>query len=151
MRLVELKPEHVFALVGMCKAMQQESPAYRDYEFSVDQLMVYVDLCLRTDEWRCMLAVKESEPIGFYAATCQPMLFSQETSVDDLAIYIKPEHRGSLMAGPRMIGDIIKWAQRKNARVVRLGVTTGISNDRITQLLTRFGFSQTGTLSTLQI
>jgi GNAT superfamily N-acetyltransferase len=150
MRLVELTRDRVPALVSMCWAMQKESPAYRDYEFSAEQLMVYVDLCLRTDEWRCILVMEKDKAIGFYAVTCQPMLFSKETSVDDLAIYVDPEHRGSF-AGPRMIKDIIKWSNRMGARVVRLGVTTGISNGRITELLSRFGFSQTGTLNTLQI
>jgi GNAT superfamily N-acetyltransferase len=137
-------------ITALAYRMQKESPAYRDYAFDLEQFNVYLNLCTHDPDWRACVYYNKSDPIGFYAVTCQPMLFSKEKTCDDLAWYVLPEHRGST-AGIRMLRDIIWWAGARGAREIRMGATTNIMDERVGKLLATQGFCKSGQLHSLQL
>lgn len=150
--MIEVRPIEegdTYQIVGLAKRMQEESPSYAPYEFSIKKLLNLVELCLRSPDWRCLIAKKDGRPVGFFAVGLVEMLFSTEKTVDDLALYVLPEERGC-MAGPRMLKDMVEWAKSTGAKEIRCGITTEIDNSRVAALMERFGFRQTGLLMTMK-
>lgn len=142
--------DDLHAVIALAKKMHGESPAYRNYRFEPGKIANLVKLCVESPDWLLLIAYNLGTPVGFVAAGAVEMIFGSEKTVDDLAVYVVPEKRGSML-GPRLVKALVDWAKTTGAREVRLGVTTEIDNSRVTTLLERMGFSQTGTLSTLKL
>lgn len=130
----------------MAQIMQEESPAYRRYEFDKEKLRKWFGICCLDADWQCLIAeTDKGEPAGFMAYGCQEMLFSTAKTVDDLALYVLPKFRGTL-AGPKMVKRCLEWAKAKGAAEVRLGITTEIDNSRVEKFLHVMGFETSGLL-----
>ena len=132
-------------VVALARKMAAESPAYRRYGFDSDKVGRLAKQCIIKEDYQCLLAFKAEKCIGFMAYGCFPMLFSAALTVDDFALYVLPEHRGSL-AGPLMVKRCLKWAKEKGASEVRLGITTEINNSRVEKLFNRLGLATSGKL-----
>ena len=87
----------------------------------------------------------KNEVKGFYIATVQENWFAPTVTVFEQLLYVKPEHRGSLVA-PRLVQSLERQAAALNATRVRAGVTTGINHENALSLYERMGYSQVGTL-----
>ena len=135
-----------FAMLRLARVMHCESPVYNPYEFDDEKLMVWINLCLQSPDWLCLVAWDDLDPIGFIAVGSVPMLFSNAKSVDDLGLFVLPRKRGS-SAAYRLVRFMEHWAKDKGA-CIRLGVTTGTNNSQTQRFLERFGYVQTGVLLT---
>lgn len=140
----ELTPERVGDLVELARAMHGESPVYRDYRFERDKLEGWAKLCLESEDWLCLIALDDGEPIGFIAVGSVDMLFSTERTVDDLGLFVLPRWRGTT-AAVRLLRSMEGWASGRG-RVIRLGVTTGTNDAQATKFFQRFGYRQTGVM-----
>jgi len=132
-------------VIGLAQRMANESPAYTRYEFDGFKVGNIAKQCIYDPDYQCLLAFKDEKPIGFMAYACFSMLFSKARTVDDLALYVLPEHRGSL-AGPLMVKRCVNWAKQQGASEVRLGITTEIDNSRVEKLFNRLGLATSGKL-----
>lgn len=143
----------IHAIINLAEQMHGESPAYRDYPFLPEKVRGWVEICLQNPSWRCLIARNgthgRDRPVGFMAAGAVDHLFSNELTVDDLALYVVPEHRGT-MVGPLLLKHMIRWAKTTGASQMRCGITTEIDNLRVTALFERMGFRVTGSLCTLR-
>ena len=132
-------------VIKLAANMAAESPAYRRYKFDGYKVGNLAKQCAYDPNYQCLLAFEDEKPIGFMAYACFSMLFSKARTVDDLALYVLPEHRGSL-AGPLMVKRCINWAKQQGASEVRLGITTEIDNSRVEKLFNRLGLATSGKL-----
>lgn len=82
---------------------------------------------------------------GFFIATVQENWFAPTLTVFEQLLYVKPEHRGSLVAA-RLVQSLERAAAALGATRVRGGVTTGINHEKALSMYERMGFSQVGTL-----
>ena len=145
-----IEAQDKLAIIDLARVMHSESPAYREFPYQSAKVGQLFDLCLKHEDWCCLIAEKNGGAIGFMAFGLVEMLFCDLKTVDDLALYILPEHRGGV-DGARMVRMAVQWAIACQASEVRLGVTTEIDNSRVAQFLGRLGFSHTGELMTLKI
>lgn len=142
----ELEVGDTPGLIALCRAMQEESPIYQRFSFHPAKVEHWAQLCLSSPDWFCLVAHNaEGEMVGFVAAGCVELLFSEEKTVDDLALYVAPRWRGTT-AAVRMVRQLLNWSVAKGARLVRMGVTTGTNPEQAARFLERFGFRQTGLL-----
>lgn len=136
-------------VAAMARNMHAESPIYSQWAFDKDALMGWIALCRDNDDWLCLIAWDNGIPIGFLAVGAVPMLFNALKTVDDLALYVVPERRGST-AALRLLRVMEPWAQQR-AVAIRMGVTTGTNTSQAVKFLERLGYRQTGVLLTKSI
>ena len=136
-------------MLRMARAMHSESPTYAPHPFDEDVFLQWVGLCRDNDDWLCLIAWNELDPVGFVAIGAVPMLFSHERSVDDLGFFVMPKWRGTT-AAIRLYRSMEPWAKSKGA-VIRMGITTGTNQDQAARFFKRFGFEQTGILLTKKL
>jgi GNAT superfamily N-acetyltransferase len=144
--IAPLEPGDEMIVAAMARNMHAESPVYSQWPFDKDALMGWIDLCRDNDDWLCLIAWDNGVPIGFLAVGATPMLFNEARTVDDLALYVAPERRGST-AALRMLRVMEPWAQQRSV-AIRMGVTTGTNERQAVKFLERLGYRQTGVLLT---
>lgn len=138
------------AVLHLARMMHQESPVYSPHPFEHDVLLGWIAMCRDNEDWLCLIAWDDGEPIGFIAVGCVPMLFSTARTVDDLGLFVIPEKRGTT-AALRLLRNMEPWAVARGARTIRMGVTTGTNEAQAVKFFERFGYRKTGTLLTKTI
>ena len=98
------------------------------------------------DRWRARLGIPNSvnfvafdngEPVGMASGVPTPEI----GVVELISMWVKPSLRGQGLGG-RLVEEVVAWAKRRGARVVRLGVADG--NAAAIALYRRCGFQETG-------
>jgi len=82
-------------------------------------------------------------PIGAAVAFLTTRPFSGERFVADLAIWVRPEKRGSLL-GAKLVSTLEAWAREEEAVEIQLGVSSGIHPDRTGALYESLGYRASG-------
>lgn len=134
-------------ILPLAQAMHTESD-YREFPFSWSVVRNMAYLAAEDPETFGYWQFRDSEtndPVGFALVYCDRLFFSQAKVVYDIAVYIKPEHRGSTVI-PRWLKLLEAWAGARGAVSVRLGVTTGIQTHRTGRLYERLGMTEIGRL-----
>lgn len=147
--VASLEPGDEMIVAAMARNMHAESPVYSQWPFDKDSLMGWIDLCRENEDWLCLIAWDNGLPIGFLAVGAVPMLFNRLKTIDDLALYVVPERRGST-AALRMLRMMEPWAAQRGV-AIRMGVTTGTNQQQAVRFLERLGYRQTGVLLTKTI
>lgn len=131
----------------MLNSLHTESPEYgtepknkRYVEANLTK-MLYLDHVL----FYVYLDKDSQEVKGFFIATVQENWFAPTLTVFEQLLYVKPEHRGTLVA-PRLVQSLERAAASLGATRVRGGVTTGVNNDKAISMYERMGYSTVGTL-----
>jgi GNAT superfamily N-acetyltransferase len=133
-------------VVNLARLMHAEAPAYRAIPFEPEKVAAWATLCAAEPDWICLLAENDrKEPVGFAAAGCVPLSFSDQRTVDDLGLYVLPEYRGS-SAAARLVDYLTAWSKAKGAIALRFGLTTGINDRQATAFLQRMGFTAAGVI-----
>lgn len=89
------------------------------------------------------LITSDGELVGLFIGSLVPIFFSTEYQAQDLIFYIQPEHRGKPWF-LRTLLEFEKWAKQKGAFQVVLYSDTGIHPDKLTKLLERYSYIQSG-------
>jgi GNAT superfamily N-acetyltransferase len=144
--IAEMECGDEMVVAKMARDMHAESPVYSQWPFEEEVLDQWISLCRDNDDWLCLIAWDNGEPIGFLAVGSVPMLFNRLKTVDDLALYVVPHRRGS-SAALRMLRIMESWAAQR-AVAIRMGVTTGTNHPQAIRFLKRLGYEQTGVLLT---
>jgi GNAT superfamily N-acetyltransferase len=82
------------------------------------------------DSWLALVAERDSEIIGFCIGYVAPHFFGNDLTSGDLAIYVVPEHRGGT-TGARLVKLYTGWCEAKGVKEPLLGVSAGITPDRM--------------------
>lgn len=131
----------VSAIVNMLSILHGESPEYglaprnrKHVENSISNMLYNDDvLFLIDDQQRGILVASRSQ--DWYAPTW---------TVYEQLVYVLPDYRGSPVA-LRLIRSMELWATEIGAKI-RLGVTTGINQERSVEMYERLGYKHLGTL-----
>lgn len=137
------RSEDIPSLLQLGRRMHAES-SYRDLVFSERHLSGYLAMVLDTPSRYCILVAEDSERLtGFLAGYLEPFIFGPEMVAHDTAFFVEPAKRGSTTA-KRLIETFRAWARSHGARELCLGISSGISTDRIGRFYERLGLSRTG-------
>ena len=79
--------------------------------------------------------------IGGMAGSVTQSWFGKDLIANDLALFIRQDHRGGLIAY-KLIQHFVRWARLAGANQIRPGVTTG--NKNAEALYERLGFKRCG-------
>lgn len=64
-------------------------------------------------------------PIGMVAAIPLPVLYSDETCLEEIAWYVAPNARGTQLAGPRLLAELQDWACSQSIHMIKLVAPAG--------------------------
>jgi len=132
-------------LIVLGAEMHKES-RYAELDFDPEKLRrLGTNMLDQPDEWLCLVAERNSEVIGFCVGYVAPHFFGNELTSGDLAIYVTPEHRKG-MVGVRLIKSYDAWCSDKGVSEPLLGVSAGITPDRIGRLYERLGYTEKYTI-----
>lgn len=125
--------------IEMGEAMHQES-RYNPYEFNKDKILQLINATFTNPESYSMFVVEDSEEIvGLLVGVCVEYWFGTDKQTADLAIYVKPEKRGSSAVG-RLIRAYEKWASNLGVKEIGVSTSTGVETERTTMLFQRLGY-----------
>lgn len=143
----EIQPEDIPNIMPMCVAMHAESE-YRNDGFSHDKME---DLLDRTQMPNLLglVSVHDNEITGMFIGTLTEHFFSHNTITCDLLLYVKPEYRGT-RDGYQLIKGYLAWAEEVEADVVKMGITTGINEEKTRKLYEKLGFCYSGSIYKLR-
>lgn len=135
-------PDDMVAMIALGARMHAES-RYRVLSFSPAKLRTTLQFLLSAQTGFLWVAEVHGEVVGGLAAMCAPHWASDDLMATDLALFMAPEHRGG-MAVARLVKQYRRWARAAGAKLVDLGVTTGVHTEETAQLLERLEFRRCG-------
>lgn len=130
-------------LVELGAQMHAESPRYSRLAFDRARTAVTLAQLLESDDGFLYVAEHDGLVVGGLAGIASAHWCSHEKVATDLALFVEPAHRGGLEA-LRLVRTFIAWAGTRGARIVQLGVTTGIHVEQTARLYERIGLRQCG-------
>ncbi|EKN5124177.1 TPA: GNAT family N-acetyltransferase [Yersinia enterocolitica] len=136
-------------LVALGARMHRES-RYVTFSFDEDKCAALA-VSLINAEFGVVLVVEESDQlVGWVAGGIGEQYFSHERMAFEYGVFITMEHRGGT-AGYRLVKAFIEWAKNHGARVINMGITTGVHEERTGELYQRLGLARTGSLYSLEV
>jgi len=121
--------------------MYEESVNYHKLSFSWDRVE---EVCRQTIEGGFALVYDQGDGVivGVFGGVVYEPTFSRDIMASDLVFYVHPNHRGYVSI--RMIKAFIAWSVGKGCKLISVGVTAGIDNDRVVELYESMGFVRAG-------
>lgn len=130
------------ALVELGRAMHAESPTHGRLTFNASKVAQLLSVML-TKPLTALVLVSENENAidGAALAHIEEYWFSEDLVAQEMAVYVKPEKRGTLRAA-RLVVGIDAWARAMGARMLQAGCTTGVAVNRTIELYEHLGFAR---------
>ena len=132
------------ALLALGERMHGES-RYRVLAFSREKLRTTLQMLLTAPGGFLWVAERRGSIVGGLAAMCAQHWASDDLVATDLALFVAPEHRGGMAVRP-LVEEYRGWARKLGAKLVDLGVSTGLDAERTAGLFDRVGFPRIGTI-----
>lgn len=82
----------------------------------------------------------DGQIVGVMIGIVFPTWFGTDIIAVDVALYVKPEHRG--FASVRLVKQFVDWAKEKGAKQIRPGISTGDKAGG--RIYRKLGFSDLG-------
>ncbi len=99
-----------------------------------------------------VIADDDNNPVGGIVCRNEVALFSDDKVAYDVTIMIAAEHRGKcLRALLQIIRDYRDWAVADGAKLIKLGVSSGINIDKASVFMERMGFPRIGAMHGMRI
>ncbi|EMG5747239.1 GNAT family N-acetyltransferase [Yersinia enterocolitica] len=137
------------ALVALGARMHRES-RYVTFSFDEDKCAALA-VSLINAEFGVVLVVEESDQlVGWVAGGIGEQYFSHERMAFEYGVFIDTAYRGGT-AGYRLVKAFIEWATNHGARVINMGITTGVHEERTGELYQRLGLARTGSLYSMEV
>lgn len=136
-------------LLNLAREMHAESRFAARYPFDPGKVESLLRLGMRSDDWAAWVIEDDGMICGAFLGMVTEQWFSRALVAQDLALFVRPEHRGR-MAGMRLVERFKLWARTRGAVDVEVGVNTGVATERTGYLLRACGFRPVGALYSLE-
>lgn len=137
-------PDDLLQVMDMARAFHAESPVHSSHPFSEQSVINLLEMARASDDWLPLTATDDDARLtGFALVTVQPMFYSEERELLDLAVYVSRDRRGAATF-VRLMARIEQWAKEKGAVVANLGINTGINHDAALRSFTKLGYLPSG-------
>lgn len=143
----------VFRLVEITEAVLLES-VYSHITYDKEKSANYImDGILKRPGTFLRVIADESDKIaGGIFCVCEKMLFSQDKVAYDITIMIDEEHRGRCLKQLiQIIEEYKTWAIAEGAKIIKMGVSSGINIDKASQFFEVMGFERVGAMHSLRV
>lgn len=135
------------AIVGR---VWNESPTYTRLTFDHEKTVNYLaGAILKQEGWflRVIALADTDEPVGGLAGVCEPLLCSSDKIAYDISMMIDKPYRGKCFREfVQCCEDFRAWGLANGAKIVKVGVSSGIKIDSVSDLLERIGFVRIGAM-----
>ena len=138
--------EDIEDAVRFGQLMHAESPHWSRLTFSPEKLRSTMTMLV--NEPRAFLRVvctDDGVPLGGMGALLMPHWASDDLYASDLFMFMHPEARGTL-APVRLVKAYRQWAKENGAKLVLLGITTGVHTEQTAALFERLGMKRCGVI-----
>lgn len=125
-------------LMEMSKAMNDESPNYRDEVFSEEKTERILKFMI--DTGCCLVAEDNAFLVGMIGGFVVSAPVHDYTFMTDMGLYVRPEDRGSSVAY-KLVKTFESIAEAKGVKKIVLGVSTGVHARDTTDFYDRLGYS----------
>jgi len=142
MRVYEAPREEIPALVVMAEAMHGEGD-FAHLPFNTDKLAHNALGWLKNPDYLILSASSNDEIIGMFVGHLTRYIFADAKMAHDIALYVKPEKRGS-SAAVRLIDAYRLWAMGAGASEVCIGQATNVDTEKSRRFFERMGFHHVG-------
>ncbi len=145
----DIQEQDIPELVQIGYDMAKESEYSTDgYDF--DKVEDLFDRVVEQPRFYGVVSVGQSGDIrGMFVGVLNEHFFSTNTIATDLFLYVKPDYRGS-RDGYALIKGYLDWCQEVQADVVKMGITTGINEEKTGELYKKLGFCYSGSIYKLR-
>lgn len=135
------------AIVGRVLA---EAPTYTRLAFDHEKTANYIaGAILKQAGWfiRVIAEADSDEPVGGLVGVNETTVYGPDKVAFDLTMMIDKEHRGKCARQfIQCCEDFREWAIADGAKIVKLGVSSGIKIDSLSNVLERLGFVRIGSM-----
>ena len=133
------------ALLALGERMHAESPRFSQLAFCRDQLARTLGGVLGNPLGLLCVGDVGGAVGGVMLALAYQHWCSSDIVASELALYVEPEHRGTLMAA-RLIKRYRQWAAEVGAKHITAGVSTGVHVEETARLYEAMGMRRFGVL-----
>lgn len=130
--------------IELGKIMWKES-YYAHIPFDDNKVLDLLYRAVTRDNYFCSVACFGVDLNGIMAGYTMPYYFSHEIMATDLAIFVKPQKRGS-SAAFKLIHAFESWAKSKGVHEICLAESTGVRSKETQRLFGKLGYEQRGTV-----
>lgn len=128
-------------LMEIAVAMHAESPRYSKLALSLTKMLNLFVFLMDNPDGLLIVAERDGAVIGGVAGMVAQHWFSEELIAQEYAVFLLPEHRGG-MAAARLVKEFIAWGQSKGAKMIQLGISTGVHVEETAALYRALGLKQ---------
>ncbi|TYL43910.1 GNAT family N-acetyltransferase [Dickeya sp. ws52] len=137
------------ALVALGLQMHHES-RYRVFSFDEEKCTALAEQLIDVPFGVVLVAEHGGVIVGWMGGGIAEQWFSHDRLAFEYGVFISKEHRGG-SAGCRLVKAFIQWAKDTGATEIRMGITTGVNEDRTGALYQKLGFARAGQLYSMGV
>lgn len=139
----------VFTLVELSERVMLES-TYKHMNFSKEKVANYLyGAIIKRPGWFLRVIAKEdsNEIAGGLLCTCETTLFGSDKIAHDVTIMVTEENRGRCLKQLiQIIYEYKEWALDNGAKMIKLGVSSGMNIDKASTFYEKLGFQRVGAM-----
>lgn len=138
-------PKDLPALIALGARMHAESPHFRRVTFSPAKLEQTLKQLIESAGGFLWVGDEAGQITGVMAGIAFEHWCSTDVVVSDLALFVEPPYRGTLLAA-RLVKRFQAWAKDAGAKLVTVGVSTEVQVEQTARLYEMLGFRRFGVL-----
>jgi GNAT superfamily N-acetyltransferase len=131
------------ALLALGSRFYDEAQSYRNFKFSPHKVMENFFFILERHD-QVGLCYDDGEIKGAIAGAIYPQFFSKGLTASELFLFVDHGARGGVI-GKRLVNAFENWAMAMGANEIRVGVSSGIKQERTIGLYEKLGYTSTAT------
>lgn len=145
----EAREEEVFHIADICEAVLKEAPTYTALTFDKDKAsnLIYGAIMKQQGWWLRVIANDADTIVGGLCCYCGESDFGPDKIAYDITIMVDEEYRGKCLKELIQLVDAYKtWALAEGAKVIKMGVSSGINIDKASTFFASLGFKRIGAM-----
>jgi len=139
----------VFQLVDISKLVLAESPTYKDMIFDAEKSANYIySAIMKHDGWFLRVIADENNRIvGGLLGCMETTVFGPDKIAYDVTIMMETAHRGRCVKQlVQVVQEFKQWGIDNGAKLIKLGVSSGINIEKASMFFEHMGFERIGAL-----
>ena len=144
----------VYVLADIIKRVLDESITYSHLTFDRDKTANFlVDGIKKRKGTFLRIIVDETDtPVGGLMGWVQEPVTSRDIVADDITMMVDVEHRGKCIKQfLQVIMEYKDWAVSENAKLIKIGISSGMKVDSASRFLEKLGFERVGAVHAFRV
>lgn len=135
--------DDVPTLVELGRLMHAESPVFSRLTFDPERFSVTVRNTIQSPAGFAKVVETEGQVVGGMLAFVIPHFCSSDLVACDVGLFMHPDFRGGTGAA-RLLTLYRAWADEHGAKIIQLGIMTGVQVQRTQAMCERMGWALSG-------